>query len=193
MARDSAATKAKILKAATAEFAAHGIAGARVDRIAASAGCNKNMIYIYFGSKELLFEAVFAASIAELLEAAPFDAGNLPAYAAALFDFYVAHPHLFRLATWHSLERPGELQALTVAVEASESKLKALAAAQAAGKVYAGLPPQDLLSMVLSLAATWAEGTPEPASADDDPMKLAGLRRAVVVGVARLTQPDPAP
>jgi AcrR family transcriptional regulator len=190
MARDSAATKAKILNAATAEFAAHGIAGARVDRVAASAGCNKNMIYIYFGSKDLLFEAVFAASAAELLEASPFDADNLPAYAAALFDFYVAHPHLLRLATWHSLERPGELQALTIAKDATEAKLKALAAAQASGKVYAGVPPQHLLSLVLSLASTWAEGAPEPVSVEDDPMELAGRRSALVVAVTRLTHPD---
>ena len=40
--RDAEATKARILEAATAEFAAHGIAGARVDRIAASAGANKS-------------------------------------------------------------------------------------------------------------------------------------------------------
>jgi AcrR family transcriptional regulator len=44
-ARDSAATKERLLAAATDEFAAHGIAGARVDRIAAAARANKQLIY----------------------------------------------------------------------------------------------------------------------------------------------------
>ncbi|HEY3483203.1 MAG TPA: TetR family transcriptional regulator, partial [Streptomyces sp.] len=50
--RDAAETKRRLLAAATEEFAERGIAGARVDRIAAAAGCNKAMIYSYFGSKD---------------------------------------------------------------------------------------------------------------------------------------------
>ena len=45
MARDAEDTKRRIFEAATAEFADHGIAGARVDRIAARAGANKQLIY----------------------------------------------------------------------------------------------------------------------------------------------------
>lgn len=52
----------RILKAATAEFARHGLAGARVDQIAVRAGANKRMLYYYFGSKEDLFLAVLEAS-----------------------------------------------------------------------------------------------------------------------------------
>ena len=40
----AAATRRRILEAATAEFAAKGLAGARVDEIAARAGANKRMI-----------------------------------------------------------------------------------------------------------------------------------------------------
>lgn len=43
---------------AAAEFAEHGIAGARLDRIAATAKSNKAQIYHYFTSKEGLFDAV---------------------------------------------------------------------------------------------------------------------------------------
>ena len=53
-------TRRRLLEAATAEFAANGIAGARVDRIAANAGCNKQAIYAYFESKDGLFEAVYS-------------------------------------------------------------------------------------------------------------------------------------
>ncbi len=51
-------TKSRILEAAFRDFAEHGMAGARVDRIATSAACNKNLIYVYFGSKEALFATV---------------------------------------------------------------------------------------------------------------------------------------
>jgi AcrR family transcriptional regulator len=56
--RDPEKTRKNILEAATAEFARHGIGGARVDRIAERAGANKRMLYYYFGSKEALFLAV---------------------------------------------------------------------------------------------------------------------------------------
>lgn len=56
--RNSAATKEKILEAATKEFADKGYDGARVDEIALSSCVNKNMLYHYFGNKEQLFTAV---------------------------------------------------------------------------------------------------------------------------------------
>jgi TetR/AcrR family transcriptional regulator len=56
--RDSAATAAAILAAATREFAAHGFGGGRVDRISERAGVNKRMIYHHYGSKQGLYLAV---------------------------------------------------------------------------------------------------------------------------------------
>jgi AcrR family transcriptional regulator len=56
--RDPEATREAILTAATDEFAAYGLGGARVDRIAERAGINKRMLYYYFGQKEDLFLAV---------------------------------------------------------------------------------------------------------------------------------------
>ena len=55
--RDPERTRAAILAAAVEEFAAHGLGGARVDRIAARAGANKRMLYYYFGDKDGLFLA----------------------------------------------------------------------------------------------------------------------------------------
>ena len=48
-------TRRKILDAARAEFALHGKAGARVDRIAHQAVVNKAMLYYHFDSKENLY------------------------------------------------------------------------------------------------------------------------------------------
>lgn len=47
-----------ILDAASAEFAEHGFAGARVDEIAARAGVNKAMLYYRVGDKASLYTAV---------------------------------------------------------------------------------------------------------------------------------------
>ena len=57
-ARDPEATKRRILSAALREFSAKGIAGARVDAIAARAKVNKRMLYYYFGSKDGLFREI---------------------------------------------------------------------------------------------------------------------------------------
>jgi AcrR family transcriptional regulator len=151
MTRDSAATKARILAAATAEFAERGLAGARVDRLAASAGANKQLIYAYFGSKEGLFDATLEANLETLLDGVPFDALDLPEYARRLFDFNLAHPELARLARWHQLERPGMLMQLPVTGVSIGRKIGALAAAQEQGRIDNTLPPHQLFVMVMAI------------------------------------------
>jgi len=53
----SAETRARILDAALSEFALHGLAGARTERIASAAGVNKALLYYHFDSKEKLYIA----------------------------------------------------------------------------------------------------------------------------------------
>ena len=64
--RTAGDTADRILKAARDEFAAHGLAGARVDLVARRARVNKRMIYHYFGSKEALYRAVLSATYGEI-------------------------------------------------------------------------------------------------------------------------------
>ena len=92
MARDSAATRERILAAAVQEFSAFGLAGARIDRIADTATANKRSIYVYFESKELLFAAALHRVIGELTEAVPVTEDDLPGYAGRVFDHLVDHP-----------------------------------------------------------------------------------------------------
>lgn len=66
--RDAAATKARILSAATEEFADKGYDGARVDEITIQSNVNKNSLYHYFGSKEQLFVAVLEQAYRTLRE-----------------------------------------------------------------------------------------------------------------------------
>ena len=53
----AAESRARILDAALKEFSANGLAGARTDRIATTAGVNKALLYYYFESKENLYLA----------------------------------------------------------------------------------------------------------------------------------------
>ena len=107
MPRDSSATRARILDAAIEEFAQHGLAGARIDRIAAAAEANKRSIYVYFASKEGLFGAALLRAMQELSQAVPLTEDDLPGYAGRFFDELLAHPQALRLSLWRMLERPG--------------------------------------------------------------------------------------
>lgn len=61
-------TRRNILDAALYEFAAKGLAGARVDEIAARSGSNKRMIYEYFGNKEGLWLTVLERAYERMRE-----------------------------------------------------------------------------------------------------------------------------
>jgi TetR/AcrR family transcriptional regulator len=59
-------TRARILEAATQEFSANGLAGARTERIAESAGVNKALLYYYFRSKDDLYAAALESVAARV-------------------------------------------------------------------------------------------------------------------------------
>ena len=89
-------TRRRILDAATAEFAAKGLAGARVDEIARLAGINKRMLYHYFGNKEALWLAVLEEAYLHIRnEEREIDVGRLsPAEGMRrLIEFTLAYDH----------------------------------------------------------------------------------------------------
>lgn len=93
-----------ILKAALAEFAGQGIAGARTDSIAEAAGVNKALLYYYFEDKEGLYRATLEQVFSGLLErerAVLSSQGNaldkLVSYAVTHFDYISEHPSYSRL------------------------------------------------------------------------------------------------
>jgi TetR/AcrR family transcriptional regulator len=63
--RDAERTRAALLDAALTEFAAKGLAGARVSEIAERAGVNKQLISYYFGGKDGLYQALVARWLEE--------------------------------------------------------------------------------------------------------------------------------
>jgi AcrR family transcriptional regulator len=188
VARDSAATKERLLEAATEEFASHGIAGARVDRIAAAAQANKQLIYAYFGSKEQLFDAVLATNCGPLVEAVPFDPLDLPGYVGRLIDYVIEHPEVVRLVLWAGLERPTAVAPFEA--DSYGTKLKALVAAQRDGRVNATFAPADLLALLLGLTGAWFTASEVIRTYDTNdpwsPGRLAQFRAAAVEAAARV-------
>lgn len=185
--RNADATRKRILEAATSEFSAYGIAGARVDRIAKTAGCNKNLIYIYFGNKETLFTTVLQKQLTRAFEDVAFTADDLPGYAARLFDFAMAHPDLYRLMAWFALEQKAASPAEHGA--ARSAKIASLAKAQKAGEVGPAFSPGFLLTAIMALATAWTVASPYGPYIDPDaPKKPATLRRNIAEAVRLLTQ-----
>jgi TetR/AcrR family transcriptional regulator len=97
--RDPVATRAKLLTAARREFSRSGLAGARVDDIAARAGVNKQLVYHYFGDKDALYLAVLEWVYEEIrAQERKLNLAGLPPEQAirklveSSFDHLAAHP-----------------------------------------------------------------------------------------------------
>jgi AcrR family transcriptional regulator len=153
--RDAAASRQRLLTAAAAEFVAHGVAGARVDRIAAAAGANKRLIYDYFGDKDALFDAVLDRFTEDAVGAVPIDADDLPAYAGRLFDYHCDNPDLLRLVTWARLEGRTTPSAQRQRRASYKRRASAIEDAQRNGTVTTAFTGSQLLDMIESLAVGW--------------------------------------
>ena len=180
--RNADRTRMRILAAATEEFAARGIAGARVSRIADEAECNKAMLYAYFGNKDGLFDAAYTASVDAYLDEVGFDAEDLPAYAGRVFDYFEAHPDHLRLSIWYRLERPegGPLEAI---LAVNQSRLDELQSGQRRRVVPRQFSAISLLSLIQAIATSWSSMNPEYGAALPNE---AVRRRAVVMAVKKI-------
>ncbi|MEV0460125.1 TetR/AcrR family transcriptional regulator [Catellatospora methionotrophica] len=189
-ARDAHATKALLLDAATDEFAECGLAGARIDRVAERAGANKRLLYVYFGDKNDLFDAVVAEQTQAVMAAAPMPDGDLCAFAAARFDYMLAHPRARRLANWRAFERSRTTE---LEREAFQARVDAVAVAQRAGRLRDDVAAVDLFAMVLRLTESWLSAPPGLlATTGEDPMaaaRLAEHRTALLAAVRRVVEP----
>lgn len=144
--RDAAATRERLLTAAEAQFAAHGLAGSRVDEIACAAGVNVQLIYRYFGDKAGLYQAAFDRLFARAAAAVDTAIWQMPANLAprerfaylvgAYVDFVWSDPAYAHMGLWNMAER----NALGVAEEAMGSRaLNQLTAAFVGECIAAGL------------------------------------------------------
>ncbi|HEY1461437.1 MAG TPA: TetR/AcrR family transcriptional regulator [Casimicrobiaceae bacterium] len=161
--RDPERTRASILAAATAEFARHGLGGARVDRIAERAGSNKRMLYYYFGDKEGLFQAVLEQTYADirsaeqklnLLDATPED--GVRRLIELTWAYYIAHPEFLTLLNSENLHRAKHLRKSSRIREMNSPLIETLAEllrrGQRAGSFRKGVDPLQLYISIAALA-----------------------------------------
>jgi AcrR family transcriptional regulator len=153
--RDPARTRAQILEAALTEFAHKGLAGARVDQIAARAGVNKRMIYHYFGNKEDLFLAILEHTYdeirrreAELHLEVMEPAAGMRRLIAFSFNYYIENPHFTRLLNSENLHGAAHLKRSKRVREKHSLMVKMiedlLERGRRAGVFRAGIDPMQL-------------------------------------------------
>ncbi len=160
---DPGRTMADIVEVATREFADKGLAGARIDEIAAATRTSKRMIYYYFGSKEGLYIAVLENAYQRIRDAeANLHLDDLPPEAAlrelvgATVDYQRAHPEFTRLVMTENIHC-GEFLAQSKAIRslnvpAIDAIAKVYQRGCAAGVFRTGLDPLDLHMSISALA-----------------------------------------
>lgn len=109
---DPQRTKAEILRVAIQEFGDKGLAGARIDAIAAATKSSKRMIYYYFGSKDGLYLAVLEQSYGAVRDgemALQLDGMDpqaaLRCIVTVMFDHHLANENYIRIVMSENMNR----------------------------------------------------------------------------------------
>lgn len=161
--RDADRSREAILVAARDEFAAHGLGGARVDRIAERAEVNKRLIYYYFENKETLFRAVLEEAYLHIREAERQLRLTDLAPAAAVrrlteftWDYYLDHPEFLTLLNSENLHRARHLQASDRVRALNSPLIETLGAILERGRVEGvfrgGIDPLQLYISIAGMA-----------------------------------------
>ena len=185
--RDPERTRARILEAATREFARFGLGGARVERIAAGAGANKRMLYYYFGDKEGLFLAVLEHTYANIRSAEQglhlLDTPPVAAIARLVeftWRYYLEHPEFLTLLNSENLHRARHLKR-SRNIRAMNSPLIAtlgevLRRGEAEGVFRTGVDPLQLYVSIAGLAYFYLSNNHTLTQVFDRNLATAGAR-----------------
>jgi TetR/AcrR family transcriptional regulator len=160
--REPERSKRDILAAATAEFAAKGLAGARVDQIAKRARINKRMLYQYFGDKEALWLAALEAAYENmrreerLLDVATMSPREgMAALMRFNFEYCSNHPEFISLLNNENLHKAKYLKKSKRVRELYSPLLSMisdlLARGEKSGVFRPGVDPVDLYLTIASL------------------------------------------
>lgn len=141
------------MDAATAEFAAHGYAGARISAIASRAGVNQQLISYYFDGKQGLAEAISERWRERESELVP-PGTSLPEQIRRYALEALSNPDGVRLLAWSGLEYAGpetdpDHAPRSERLRAGADEIRAL---QRNGELPAELDPSCLLIMLMAAA-----------------------------------------
>ena len=159
---DPARTMAGILEVAYAEFSEKGLAGARIDEIAAATRTSKRMIYYYFGSKEGLYLAVLEESYRRMrgIESEQHLADLAPEQALRrlvefTFDHHHGNPGYIRLVMSENMNRGQYLAQSRIIQELNVPAIQAIRQLYqrgvASGEFRAGLDAIDIHASISAL------------------------------------------
>ncbi|MDP9875807.1 AcrR family transcriptional regulator [Variovorax boronicumulans] len=160
--RDADRSQLAILASARDEFAARGLAGARMDSIAERAGLNKRLIYYYFGSKDDLFLAVLERVYADIRaaeqrlhldEIEPVEA--IRQLVSFTWHYYLEHPEFITLLNSENLHGAAHLKRSERIQEMNSPLVQLLDTVLERGKkdnlFRAGVDPVQLYISIASL------------------------------------------
>jgi TetR/AcrR family transcriptional regulator len=164
--RNAEETKARILDAATREFARKGYDGARLRDVAEAAGVHHALLHHYYGDKEGLFrevvERAFAAASTRAFEAlrSTHDTRELvERYVDTLVQFYVDNPHLVQILHFAMMDEgsPAYAQCEEIAQKISLPLLEATARevrrGQRKGTIRADIDAKRLMTLGMGAAS----------------------------------------
>lgn len=177
-----------ILTAARVEFAQYGLAGARIDRIAAAAHASKERLYAHFGNKEALFREVFVTDGAEFFRSATLRPDDVAEFVGEVYDLACRRPEHLRMVTWARLEGFDLGAPEFEGAPPMEAALAAISRAQADGHVDPSWHPSDLLVLLFSAGLAWAH-LPHPDAVTEDAAEIARRRAVAVDAAMRLIAP----
>lgn len=160
--RDADRSQLAILTSARDEFAQHGLAGARMDRIAERAELNKRLIYYYFGSKDDLFLAVLERTYADIRQAEQrLHLGEIEPVEAIrrlisfTWNYYLEHPEFITLLNSENLHRAAHLKRSPDIQQMNSPLIQLLDTVLERGKreqlFHAGVDPVQLYISIASL------------------------------------------
>ena len=144
--------RARIITAATKEFASAGYRGARLQAIAEAAGCNRSLIYFYFKSKARLLKATLEAAAENRRRQMAAQPARLADGLVYWFQQNRAEPERIHLIMREALAGiPAE--ASTSRPAYLEDQLRTVELFQKAGLLRSDLDARLLLTMFLALTS----------------------------------------
>lgn len=164
--RSAERTKAAVLAAATEEFCAYGLKGARIENISRQSGVNKRMIYEYFQSKETLYERALEAQYRGIRNAEKSLRLDVNEPRAAMkqlieftFDYYRDHPLFVRFISIENINRGGSLSDLNelalINSSAVELVSSLLNSGEGRGVFRPGIDPAKLYMLISAAGFTY--------------------------------------
>jgi TetR/AcrR family transcriptional regulator len=162
MSASSVSRRERILTAAASEFARVGFAGARIDRIAATAGVNKQLLFHYFGSKDGLHKAALGSVLERFdVSAQPSKtpAEGLRAVVTQLLAAIAAHPALLSMLAGAEEQAEGSEGVQSPAQDwrtrASQAITQTLRNAQHSGYIRDDVDPALVSEVIVAASLGW--------------------------------------